>query len=185
MDRRVERTKRHIYLAFFELLKKKPMDEITITELANAADIDRRTFYTHYHTVIDVYEEFMRQMQEQLIAYLEACDRGDRFDFEQFFSLLEEMLGSQRDFFEKLSKDKASMFLRYDCKDALENALKQYYRGRFPGTPAESDMYVRILAYTITGLGSDFLTDKHDLSFSDFFSLATPSLEKLWVPRTN
>ncbi len=47
MDRRVERTKRNIYFAFFELLKNKPMDEISITELANKADIDRRTFYMH------------------------------------------------------------------------------------------------------------------------------------------
>ncbi len=185
MDRRVERTKRNIYLAFFELMKKKAMDDITITELAAAADIDRRTFYKHYSTVIDVYEEFMGQLEEALYGYLCDCDTDAGFDFPKFFSQLERMLGSQRAFFEKLSTDKASMFLRYDCKDALERALRRYYAGHYPGSAEEFSVYVRSVAYMITGLGSDFLTDKHSLSFEEFFRHAIPLLEKIWVPRTN
>lgn len=185
MDRRVERTKRNIYLAFFDLLKKKAMDDITITELAAAADIDRRTFYKHYNTVIDVYNEFKQQIEDQLTHDLLECERPDgTFDFSEFFQRLETIMESQRPFFEKLSSDQTFMFLRFDCKVILENALKSFYRDRFPGSKDEQSIYLSALAYTITGLGSDYLTTKHDLSFEDFFSLAIPLLEKVWTPRT-
>ncbi len=189
MDRRVERTRRNIYLAFFELMKKKAMDDITITELAAAADIDRRTFYKHYATVIDVYEEFKQGMRDQLTDFLEECERdpetdGFSFDFARFFELLEGMLEEHQPFFEKLSKDKASMFLRYDCKDVLEAALRDFYKGRFPGTDLQLDLYASGLAYAITGQGSDFLTKPHGLSFRDYFGHIIPFLEKYWYPRT-
>lgn len=184
MDRRVERTRRHIYLAFFELLKKKSMDEITITELANAADIDRRTFYTHYHTVVDVYDEFKQGLQDRLRDLLELSETNGIFDFDHFFDGLGPIMEDNREFYEKLSKDKASMFLRYDCKEVLEAALLDYYKNRFPGTDAEKATYISLLSYGVTGLGSDFLTQKQALNFDDFFALAIPCLERVWVPRT-
>lgn len=184
MDRRVERTRRHIYLAFFELLKKKSMDEITITELANAADIDRRTFYTHYHTVVDVYDEFKHGLQDRLRDLLEASETNGVFDFGHFFDELGPIMEDNREFYEKLSKDKASMFLRYDCKEVLEAALQDFYKDRFPGSDEERNAYISILAYAVTGLGSDFLTRKQSLSFHDYFALAIPYLERIWLPRT-
>lgn len=185
MDRRVERTKRNIYLAFFDLLKKKAMDDITITELAAAADIDRRTFYKHYNTVIDVYNEFKQQIEDQLVQDLLECERPDgTFDFAEFFRRLETIMESHRPFFEKLSSDQTFMFLRFDCKVILENALKRFYQDRFPGEQDERDICLSALAYTITGLGSDFLTTAHNHSFEDYFALGIPFLEKIWSPRT-
>jgi AcrR family transcriptional regulator len=58
MDRRVARTKKNIYYAFFQLVQTKAIDEITVSELARTADIDRKTFYLHYQTVQDVFVEF-------------------------------------------------------------------------------------------------------------------------------
>lgn len=46
-DRRVEKTKQAMRHAFVELLKRKPYNAITISELTREADIDRRTFYLH------------------------------------------------------------------------------------------------------------------------------------------
>lgn len=51
MDRRVARTKRNIYTAFFRLAQTKPISDITVSELARYADIDRKTFYLHFKTV--------------------------------------------------------------------------------------------------------------------------------------
>ncbi|MBO7683073.1 MAG: TetR/AcrR family transcriptional regulator [Clostridia bacterium] len=185
MDRRVERTKRNIYLAFFELMKKKAMDDISITELAAAADIDRRTFYKHYATVIDVYNEYKQQLQDQLLQNLNECERPDgALDYEEFFRRLETIMESQLPFFQKLSSDQASMFLRYDCKDILESAFRDFYKDRFPGTREELDVYIAGLSYAITGLGSDFLNRKPGLSFEEYFGLLVPHLQKLWVPRT-
>ena len=48
VDRRVVRTKRAIRNAFAALLSVKDVDDITVRELADAADISRKTFYNYY-----------------------------------------------------------------------------------------------------------------------------------------
>lgn len=53
-DRRVSRTKRNINTAFLELMKQKEIANITITELCELADINRKTFYTYFDNISDV-----------------------------------------------------------------------------------------------------------------------------------
>ena len=53
MDRRVKRTINAIESAFIQLLKTYDLEEITIQQIANLADINRATFYTYYQ---DKYE---------------------------------------------------------------------------------------------------------------------------------
>ncbi|MDR0889442.1 MAG: TetR/AcrR family transcriptional regulator [Oscillospiraceae bacterium] len=43
-----------IVKAFFDLLAIKPLNTITISEIAENADLDRRTFYRHFHSKEDV-----------------------------------------------------------------------------------------------------------------------------------
>ena len=47
-DRRVNRTKRQIKKALINLLSKKALSRITVSEITELADIGRGTFYTHY-----------------------------------------------------------------------------------------------------------------------------------------
>ena len=70
MDRRVARTKKNIYMAFFRLVQTKAIDDITVSELARTADIDRKTFYLHYQTVQDVFVEFKQMIYDSLLEIL-------------------------------------------------------------------------------------------------------------------
>ena len=51
-DRRTRRTKKLLTDAFLELLSSKKLNEITIKELCDKADINRGTFYLHYQDMI-------------------------------------------------------------------------------------------------------------------------------------
>lgn len=51
IDRRIVRTRRAIHIAFIDLLTEHEYTKITITALAKRADIDRKTFYTHYSSI--------------------------------------------------------------------------------------------------------------------------------------
>lgn len=44
-DKRVIKTKHAIYKAFVELLNEKDINQITITDVAKRANINRKTFY--------------------------------------------------------------------------------------------------------------------------------------------
>lgn len=61
LDRRVQKTKKAIYNALFGLMKEKPFDLISVTELAERANINRKTFYSHYATIPDVLDESMNE----------------------------------------------------------------------------------------------------------------------------
>ncbi len=54
MDLRIERTRRNIINAFIQLRAKKPIEKITVTELAKTAAINKATFYLHYKDIYDL-----------------------------------------------------------------------------------------------------------------------------------
>lgn len=53
MDRRIIYTKKVIKETFINLLSKKDISKITVTEICNISDINRATFYRYY---IDIYD---------------------------------------------------------------------------------------------------------------------------------
>ncbi|MDO4554055.1 MAG: TetR/AcrR family transcriptional regulator C-terminal domain-containing protein [Lachnospiraceae bacterium] len=54
VDRRVRKTKKVLLDCLTELLKKKSINEISVKELTDLADINRGTFYLHYKDVYDM-----------------------------------------------------------------------------------------------------------------------------------
>lgn len=56
-NRSSTRSKRMIREAFLELLSEKEFDKITVTDIANRADLNRSTFYAYYPDVVGIVEE--------------------------------------------------------------------------------------------------------------------------------
>lgn len=59
MDRRIIKTKDAIKTAYIELLKENNTSKITITKIAQKANIDRKTFYLHYDSTDDIMSEII------------------------------------------------------------------------------------------------------------------------------
>jgi len=70
MDLRTERTKRSIANAFLELRKQKPLEKISVKELAELAYINKATFYTHYHDIYDLADQLENEFMESIIHEL-------------------------------------------------------------------------------------------------------------------
>ncbi len=66
-DKRVIRTKNAIRKAFNELVQKKEMSEISVSELTKAARITRSTFYMYYDSVSAVRD----QIENEIIAHID------------------------------------------------------------------------------------------------------------------
>ena len=77
MDKRVRRTRRIIRDALVELMERKPVERITVTELCALADINRNTFYAHYASPEDVLHEIDAEMMEELSVLLRGHPDGD------------------------------------------------------------------------------------------------------------
>lgn len=82
-DLRVIKTKERIETALLELLKTKPLEKITVTELAKVAMINKGTFYLHYLDIYDLHRQVFLKYLEQ--PFREAAFFSDFFDAPERF----------------------------------------------------------------------------------------------------
>ena len=66
MDLRVIKTKKAIQGAFIQLIKEKGYQNVSISEIALKAKINRNTFYLHYDTKDDLIKKMMFDLNEQI-----------------------------------------------------------------------------------------------------------------------
>ncbi|MBR2046994.1 MAG: TetR/AcrR family transcriptional regulator [Oscillospiraceae bacterium] len=58
-DRRTRYTHSVIKQSLLELLRQKPFEKITVTELCKVSEINRGTFYLHYFDAVDVLDDLI------------------------------------------------------------------------------------------------------------------------------
>ena len=68
MDRRVRKTRMQLRAGLTQLMREKPIKDITVRELAQLVDINRCTFYLHYRDIYDMVE----QVEQEVFAEFEA-----------------------------------------------------------------------------------------------------------------
>ena len=71
MDRRVRKTRTMLRLCLARLLKEKKIQEISVKEISEMADINRGTFYLHYRDVYDLLGSIEDDMFRQFNGILE------------------------------------------------------------------------------------------------------------------
>ncbi len=75
-DLRIVKTKRAIRQAFAELMSRKAIEDITVSEVAAEALINRKTFYAHYAGV----HEIVSEIEDEIIAFLQKMLAQKRFE---------------------------------------------------------------------------------------------------------
>ena len=76
-DRRVRRTKKLLTQALTELLQKKQVNEITVKELTDLADMNRGTFYMYYKDIFDMREKIEDELFQKLDVIAQSHEHGD------------------------------------------------------------------------------------------------------------
>lgn len=71
MDLRIEKTRCAIRNAFLQLRSKKPLEKITVKELSELANINKATFYLHYHDIYDLSESLERDIVQECLHGIE------------------------------------------------------------------------------------------------------------------
>lgn len=116
-DKRVIRTKKAIKAALFRIMEDKDISSITISELTQKANVNRRTFYTHYRNITDI----LNEIEGDLVAALkELAKQFDSSDFEastyKLFVGLNELITVEFDYYFHL--------VRVDMRGMLMSRLK-------------------------------------------------------------
>lgn len=67
LDRRIMKTRTAIESAFLSLLETTEYSKITISAIANQANINRKTFYLHYDSIDELLDKTMQNLTKRLV----------------------------------------------------------------------------------------------------------------------
>lgn len=152
MDKRIMKTKKAIHAAMTKLLANKPIEEITVTELAEAADINRKTFYNNYSSVNAVAEE----MEDELIMRFE--ETLSRIDFDSLvkdpqttFNTLARLITSDLDFYGNILTNRNQVFFLQKIISSLKERVMTLYAHQIS---ADEELVEYTLDYIVAGMVS-------------------------------
>ncbi len=63
-DRRTAYSKKIIRESLYELMKEKPINKITVTQICEMADVNRSTFYSYYTDIYDLHQKITKEFFE-------------------------------------------------------------------------------------------------------------------------
>lgn len=96
LDRRQRKTRTAIQNALLALLREKSIDSITISELTELADVNRKTFYNHYANLQQVRSELEQQYIDLFFSYVrEAPESNETGDPTWFIHCLVQSIWNQ------------------------------------------------------------------------------------------
>lgn len=73
-DRRVVKTKRAIRSAMLSLMSEKDIDEISVKDIADLADINRKTFYNYYTGVFQLVDDIENEIVDYFAGLIKTTD---------------------------------------------------------------------------------------------------------------
>ena len=68
-------------LALISLLKKKPFEYITVSEICETAEVNRSTFYLHYETIGDLLTETVQYLINDFLSYFSTDVKSVSLNF--------------------------------------------------------------------------------------------------------
>ena len=168
-DRRLLRTKKVIIAALMQLLTEKDLSEITVTELAERAGINRKTFYLHYDRVEDIIEDF----GEDLLNYTDRMMRthietNGRINIRVLFGAINSAITENLEFFRIFVRSGAyhifiSSSMRSEYIRNLRASMELYFRGGLLLSPYVMEFLVSgVTAMYIKWLDTELPTESLD-----------------------
>ena len=104
--RRVRMTKMLLKNALIDIMKIKSIHLISIKEICEEADVNRSTFYRHYNTQYDLYDEIIEDIANDIGAIY-----SDDFTTVEFLTKVLEYIESKRDTFLVILSDNGKVSL--------------------------------------------------------------------------
>ena len=141
-DRRITKTKTAIRDAFFSLMMERDTPKIAIKEIAQRANIDRKTFYLHYDSTHAIIDEFNKEIIDELLLILEKNDFFDHaFDVVSLFQSLNSLVEKDIDLYRHIARTPACAFLWEQIKNVLKSTFTESLSDKLKVPPEEFELY--------------------------------------------
>ena len=153
-DIRVIKTKKAIQEGILQLLGEKPIDDISITELARIAQINRKTFYNYYQNPYQVLDELENELVEEFVCTVNASDwdewyNGREFDFHKIFLSITRCVQENRDTYHYLLKLGKTSDIMIKIENRLKVEAVEYFSKYLD---LGKEMITMMMEYVISGM---------------------------------
>ena len=147
-DKRVIRTKKAIRNSLFSLMETKSLDDISISELTSAANVNRRTFYTHYRSLTDILDEIEAELVQALTLMVDGINYDDYSNsVKTLFISFNNLVSSEfATYFHLLKMDTRGILT-----SRLKNALKVSSETLFASLPVKQQKNYNYVAAFMAG----------------------------------
>lgn len=184
--RNAERTKRWIRKAFTELIaEKKDIEKITVSELAERADISKTTFYYHYEDIYAVAEEFENELIDSLTESLAEFGKEsspEAADFRLYargiISFLKENEESYRIV---MGASSPRLFAEKFKKIIARKVTENVSHSHFTQDPRIWEVQICFLSSACVDVIIEYFRGSFSVSFDDVSDVIIDAVEKLRV----
>lgn len=153
-DQRTRMTRRLLQGALVDLMREKPIRDVTVKELCQRADVNRSTFYLHYQDIYSLMEELEGEISHELTAALSQMPQAaDQDAFSSFYTAIFALFARHAELCEILlgeNGDKA--FVEQVFAMGREKCVSEWGRA-YPKAPkTRVEMYYTFLSSGCVGL---------------------------------
>ncbi len=149
-DRRVVKTKRAIHMAFASLLSQEELNDITVRDIAELADINRKTFYNYYEGVYAVLDEIENEVVSTLENALGGLDFREAMSHPYLvFEKLTAIINTDLDFYGHLLSMRGNVSLITKTTQLLKQKTREAVLLQLPVREEDLDVF---LDYTFSGM---------------------------------
>lgn len=158
-DRRVVRTKRAIRNAFAALLSEKDVNAITIKDISDLADINRKTVYNYYAGIHEILDEIENEIISAFERVMRNIDLGRSFENPRpIFETLNDVIDSDMEFYSRFMKIDANYHLLRKIVSSLKTRVRETIAEQLPAAGDRS------------GLVADFVTSGMVSAYQGWFN---------------
>ena len=147
-NQRVIITKKLLKESLLNILRKKNISEITVTELCKASGINRATFYRHYNVPGDVLLEIEQELSQNIV-FETVPQTAD--DFENYILMVCEYIYTNKEFVSILMKNKTYENFTQLIKDFYKGIIK--YKNQAKGLKNMDEENLKLLSAFLAGGG--------------------------------
>lgn len=144
VGRRVKMTKMLLKQSLIELMHEKSIHEISIKDICSGADVNRSTFYRHYNTQYELYDEVLEDITKDISEIYLSCS-GDDYTAQSFLAEILKYIEANRDTF--------LVILSGNSNVSMGETFNRF-TSRFIDTENASELKVYIVQFIAAGMTS-------------------------------
>ena len=174
-DRRVEKTRNAIINSFKEMIIEKDFRDITIKELAERANINRKTFYLHYQSIDEILFDLSLELSDHIFDILK---RQGFFDGDGYHLDLDILINSINDCLTNdftitkrlISSDSYHFFIR-NIKDLFKEAFIRKIKKEVLLDEYKMNLVGDYIGSGVAKILKDWFNDQGNMSAHDISTL--------------